>query len=113
VADTKTSVRDRRTERHKTALTRVSLSRPVARALDDALISRSTSVLDYGCVRGGDVTRLRKQGIECRGYDPAYFPSKPRKPADVVNIGYVVNVIEDQAERAKVLQRAWADGTGY
>jgi DNA phosphorothioation-associated putative methyltransferase len=38
---------------------------------------------------------------------PTYFPDKPRKPADVVNLGFVVNVIEDRAERAKVLQRAW------
>jgi DNA phosphorothioation-associated putative methyltransferase len=31
----------------------------------------------------------------------------PIGPADVVNLGYVVNVIEDRSERAEVLRRAW------
>jgi DNA phosphorothioation-associated putative methyltransferase len=93
--------------RHKTALTRTSLSRPVARALEDGLISEGTKVFDYGCGRGGDVKRLRKVGAECVGYDPNFYPDEPLRPSEVVNLGYVVNVIEDERERAQVLKRAW------
>lgn len=95
-------------ERHKTALTRVALSRPVDRALQDKLITASTTVLDYGCGRGGDVQRLTRNGITCNGYDPVFSPNAELKPADVVNLGYVVNVIEDPDERAQTLHRAWS-----
>ena len=46
-------------------------------------------------------------GIEVSGWDPAYFPEEERTPADVVNLGYVINVIEDLEERAVVLYAAW------
>jgi hypothetical protein len=32
---------------------------------------------------------------------------KPQTPADVVNLGYVINVIEDTAERREALINAW------
>ena len=97
-----------RVQRHKTALGRALLSRPVTRALEDGLISSETTVLDYGCGRGGDVDRLQKQGIACVGYDPLYRPQRTLDAADVTNLGYVINVIEDQAERTEVLRRAWS-----
>ena len=93
---------------HKTAIRRLSLSRPVALALDDGLISRNNSVFDYGCGRGGDILRLHRLGVTVTGWDPAYFPDEDRQPADVVNLGYVVNVIENLEERAVVLGAAWA-----
>jgi DNA phosphorothioation-associated putative methyltransferase len=93
--------------RHKTALRRTDLSRPIRLALNDGLISPSTSVFDYGCGRGGDLQRLREQGISCEGWDPVHRPEVPRTPAEVVNLGYVVNVIEDAEERADVLRAAW------
>jgi hypothetical protein len=37
-----------------------------------------------------------------------YAPDQPRVAADVVNLGYVVNVIDDAVERAAVLRAAWA-----
>ena len=92
---------------HKTAIQRWSLSRPVALALEDGLISTDTTFFDYGCGRGGDVKRLHKMGVHVAGWDPAYFPDEERTPADVVNLGYVVNVIEDPEERAVVLYAAW------
>ena len=92
---------------HKTAIQRWSLSRPVALALEDGLISTDTTFFDYGCGRGGDVKRLHKIGVDVAGWDPAYFPDEERTPADVVNLGYVVNVIEDPEERAVVLYAAW------
>lgn len=94
--------------RHKTALKRTELSRPMRLALSDGLISPSTSVLDYGCGRGGDIQRLREQGIPCDGWDPVHRPEGPRIPADVVNLGYVANVIEDAGERADVLRASWS-----
>ena len=89
-------------------MSRRSLSRPVALALEDGLISRNVSFFDYGCGRGGDIRRLHEMGIEVSGWDPAYFPDEERMPADVVNLGYVVNVIENVEERAVVLCAAWS-----
>ena len=91
----------------KTAISRWSISRPVALAFEDGLISKETSFFDYGCGRGGDIRRLHDMGIEVSGWDPAYFPEEERTPADVVNLGYVINVIEDLEERAVVLYAAW------
>ena len=92
---------------HKTAIQRWSLSRPVALALEDGLLSTKTTFFDYGCGRGGDLKRLHKMGVPVSGWDPAYFPDEERTPADVVNLGYVVNVIEDLEERAVALCAAW------
>ena len=92
---------------HKTAIQRWSLSRPVSLALDDGLLSTETTFFDYGCGRGGDLLRLHKMGVPVSGWDPAFFPDEERTPADVVNIGYVVNVIEDPEERAVALYAAW------
>ena len=92
---------------HKTAMRRLSLSRPVSRALEDGLIAKPRTFFDYGCGRAGDVIRLHELGIPVSGWDPAYFPEEERIPADVVNLGYVVNVIEDLEERAVVLGAAW------
>lgn len=46
-------------------------------------------------------------GVPVSGWDPAFFPDEERSPADVVNLGYVVNVIEDPAERVVVVAAAW------
>jgi DNA phosphorothioation-associated putative methyltransferase len=91
----------------RTAMARNDLSRPVAQALQDRFIVPERSVLDYGCGRGGDVRRLRELGYSISGWDPAYAPDEPLQPADIVNLGYVVNVIEDPAERASALHGAW------
>ena len=92
---------------HKTAIQRWSLSRPVALALEDGLLSTKTTFFDYGCGRGGDLKRLHQMGVPVSGWDPAFFPDEDRTPADVVNLGYVVNVIEDPEERAVALRAAW------
>jgi len=95
--------------RARTALGRVALSRPVQLAVDDRLIEAGeTEVLDYGCGRGGDVERLRRAGVLCHGWDPHHRPDGKLEPSDVVNLGYVVNVIEDLDERATTLRKAWA-----
>ena len=94
--------------RHKTAMVRTALSRPITRALEDGIITAETSVLDYGCGRGGDVARLKRLGIDCAGYDPVYRPALPQAPAQVVNLGYVINVIDDREERCRTVARAWS-----
>src|SRR5690606_9675694 len=41
------------------------------------------------------------------GWDPVHAPDHPLRHAEVVNLGFVLNVIEDPAERVEVLQKAW------
>lgn len=89
-------------------MARVGLSRPMRLALEDGLIAPGTSVFDYGCGRGGDLARLAALGYECAGWDPVFRPEGERRPADVVNLGYVLNVIERAAERAETLRAAWS-----
>ncbi|MCH7527453.1 MAG: DNA phosphorothioation-associated putative methyltransferase, partial [Planctomycetes bacterium] len=96
-----------RIRRSRTAIGRGGLSRPVRLALESELIHPDRSVFDYGCGRGDDVRLLRSLGIRCSGWDPAYRSSEPKQSADIVNLGYVVNVIEDPEERKRVLQDAW------
>ena len=60
-----------------------------------------------GCGRGEDVALLTSEGFACAGWDPAYHPDAPRDSAEVVNLGYVINVVEDPAERAATLKQAW------
>lgn len=93
--------------RHKTAIRRRDLSLPVKQALLDNVIGSATSVFDFGCGHGEDLTLLTSQGIQCSGWDPAFRPDGPRTSADIVNLGYIINVIEDTAEREDVLQQAW------
>ena len=95
------------TRADRTAIRRSSLSRPVALAVQDGLIRSERTFFDYGCGRGDDLLRLHKMGITVSGWDPAFFPEEERAPADIVNLGYVVNVIEDPEERIVVLAAAW------
>ncbi|MEQ6900784.1 DNA phosphorothioation-associated putative methyltransferase [Nocardioides sp. YIM 152588] len=94
--------------RHKTALSRGSLSRPMATASADGLLAADASVFDYGCGKGDDIRHLRTLGYSADGWDPAHRPDGVRTPASVVNLGYVLNVIESRSERADVLRAAWA-----
>ena len=93
--------------RHRTAMTRTFLSRPVQQLLTDGLLQEGTSFFDFGCGRGGDVRRLQDLGHLATGWDPAHAPSAPKLKAKVVNLGYVINVIEDQNERRQALLDAW------
>jgi DNA phosphorothioation-associated putative methyltransferase len=76
-------------------------------ALGDGLIDPAVTVFDYGCGHGQDVALLAAQGVASGGWDPVFRPDGPRRPADVVNLGYVLNVIEAPAERAATLRAAW------
>lgn len=86
---------------------RGALSRPVGRCIEHEVLTPESSFFDYGCGKGDDVTRLSAQGFAASGWDPAHRAEAPRMAAAVVNLGYVVNVIEDPVERADALTRAW------
>ncbi len=93
--------------RHKAAIPRTQISRPTQLALLTEILTPDRTFFDYGCGHGGDVERLKKKGYTCGGWDPFYFPEEPKIEADVVNLGYIINVIEDTAERREALIQAW------
>jgi len=93
--------------RHKTAIRRYAHSKPVALALGHGLIGPGVSVFDYGCGFGEDVRLLSEAGIEAAGWDPYHRPDVPPQPASCVNLGYVLNVIEDPGERTDTLRKAF------
>ena len=93
--------------RELTAILRFKHSKPVMLALSHGIIDASTSVFDYGCGRGEDVAHLESRGIQAAGWDPHYRPEAPIASADIVNLGYVLNVIEDPSERAATLLSAF------
>ena len=92
--------------RHRTAILRSSPSRPVQQALADGLITPQRTVLDYGCGHGVDVLFLRSRRIKIHGWDPYFSPKGSPHTADVVNLGYVLNVIEDRTERDQGIESA-------
>ena len=94
--------------RHRTAIGRNSLSAPMAALNAAGLLEDGVSVLDYGCGRGDDVRALRAAGIDAVGWDPHFAPDRSvLAPRHVVNLGFVLNVVEDPAERRDVLRRAF------
>lgn len=94
-------------DRHKAAISRNDFSKPVRLALEAGLLSQNTTFFDYGCGQGGDLERVGKLGYESSGWDPYYHPDESLVAADIVNLGYVINVIESQAERREALIKAW------
>ncbi len=94
-------------DRHKAAISRNDFSKPVRLALEAGLLNQTTTFFDYGCGQGGDLERVAKLGYESSGWDPYYRPDQSLVAADVVNLGYVINVIESQAERREAMLKAW------
>lgn len=96
-------------QRHKTAIGRPALSLPAKLLFQSGLVTDETSVLDYGCGRGDDVKFLKELGIPAVGWDP-YFAPEPTLLVrhDIVNLGFVLNVIENPEERKIVLSEAYA-----
>ena len=94
-------------ERDRTALRRKFLSSPVQHLLRFGFLDGAGSLFDYGCGHGDDLRLLAEMGITAEGWDPALRPRAKRAPADVVNLGFVLNVIEDADERQRTLQAAY------
>jgi DNA phosphorothioation-associated putative methyltransferase len=93
--------------RHRTAIARRDLSQPVQLLVNHRILTEADTVLDYGCGQGDDVAALTANGFQAHGWDPHYAPDGLRRLADVVNLGFVLNVIEDRHERAETLTAAY------
>ena len=93
--------------RHRTAINRHRLSTPVQSLLRHGYLSGKYSIFDYGCGKGYDVYALHTYGLDVQGWDPVYAPSQPKRPVDIVNLGFVINVIENPEERQNTLQEAY------
>ncbi|NER81300.1 MAG: DNA phosphorothioation-associated putative methyltransferase, partial [Leptolyngbya sp. SIO1D8] len=94
-------------QRHKAAIARVTASKPVRLAVEAGLFPPDTTYFDYGCGHGADIEYIKRLGLISAGWDPYYRPDETRVSANVVNLGYVINVIEDTAERREALINAW------
>ena len=95
-------------QRHKTALARYALSTPMQLLWRHGYLDGQYSVFDYGCGRGDDLSALKQRGVNANGWDPHYAPEGPKQLSDVVNLGFVLNVIEDLDEREEALRSAFA-----
>ena len=95
-------------DRQRTALRRAQMSSPMRHLLRFGFLDGTHSVFDYGCGRGDDLRLLATMNVSAIGWDPVYRPDSRRVPADVVNLGFVLNVIEDAAERRDTLMAAFA-----
>ncbi|MGL5065643.1 MAG: DNA phosphorothioation-associated putative methyltransferase, partial [Microcoleus sp.] len=94
-------------ERHKAAMFRNSLSKPLSLVSESDLFADGMTFFDYGCGYGSDIKFVAERGYEAAGWDPYYQPDTPQIAADLVNIGYVINVIESLGERREALLNAW------
>lgn len=92
--------------RHRTAIQRYEPSRPVKSLLVNDLLTNKT-FFDYGCGHGDDLAALQNLSIEANGWDPHYQPDNEKIPSQVVNLGFVLNVIEEEQERKKTLSDAY------
>ena len=105
--DSPAETETREVERHRTAIKRYDLSKPVKQLLERGLLRKTDTLFDYGCGHGMDIEALVNLGYVANGWDPAFRPAMPKTPAAVVNLGYVLNVIEDPAERIEALRGAY------
>jgi hypothetical protein len=94
-------------ERHRTALARCELSKPVRTLLEYGQLRTTMTFFDYGCGQGADIEGLRQLGHFAEGWDPTHRRDTSKTEADVVNLGYVLNVIEDPVERLETLLDAF------
>jgi len=94
-------------ERHKTAINRNQLSHPMQVLARHHYLNGEFSVFDYGCGKGDDIRELEAHGIDVSGWDPVYRPNERNSSKDIVNLGFVLNVIEDRNERTQTLFNAW------
>jgi DNA phosphorothioation-associated putative methyltransferase len=94
-------------ERHRTAIKRYDLSKPVKIFLGKGLLRKSDTFFDYGCGHGMDVEALNSLGYSASGWDPVFRPRAAKVSATVVILGYVLNVIEEPQERIATLKESF------
>lgn len=95
-------------QRYLTALVRYGFSAPIQMLARFGFLDGSRSVFDYGCGRGDDLRGLQENGIQALGWDPHFAPENQKKLSNIVNLGFVINVIEDFNERIEALQGAYS-----
>jgi DNA phosphorothioation-associated putative methyltransferase len=93
--------------RHLTALSRCNLSAPMQCLARHGFLDGAFSVFDYGCGKGDDIRNLTANSIPVSGWDPHYAADQPKQAADIVNLGFVINVIESYQERLEALLGAY------
>ncbi|WP_413698562.1 DNA phosphorothioation-associated putative methyltransferase [Psychromonas sp. KJ10-10] len=98
---------DKNIDRHKTAIVRHELSAPMKSLAKSGFLEGDYTVFDYGCGRGDDLRELEAHGLDAIGWDPNFQPDNDKVSSDIVNLGFVLNVIEDQDERLEALLKAW------
>jgi len=84
---------------HLTAISRRTVSKPMADLDRKIRITDCYSRLDYGCGRGHDADHYRMDK-----YDPHYYPDMPVGTFDLITCNYVLNVIESVVEKARVIR---------
>jgi len=94
-------------ERHRTAIDRNQLSAPMQVLAKHDYFDGEYTVLDYGCGKGDDIRELEAHEVDCIGWDPVHQPENDLENCDIVNLGFVLNVIEDKDERIDTLKRAY------
>lgn len=83
---------------HKTAISRSKLSTPTKYLLDNDLLTGT--VLDYGCGRGDDISRLLSEhGMNIHGYDTHYAPMLRDGLYETIICNYVLNTIAKKTQR--------------
>jgi hypothetical protein len=66
-------------ERHKTAMTRYDLSKPIKSLLEYGMLKAGTTIFDYGCGQGSDVRDLQALGHQAEGWDPVHWADVGRR----------------------------------
>lgn len=94
-------------DRHLTAIDRNQLSQPMQILARHNYLNGDFSILDYGCGKGDDLRELEAHGLDISGWDPVHNPEGSLINSDIVNLGFVLNVIEEREERTETLIRAW------
>ena len=94
-------------DRHKTAIRRHDLSKPMKCGIRDNIVQKKYDIFDYGCGYGEDITYLKDNGYKATGWDPVFAADNNMHESDVVNLGYIINVIEDPKERADTIKKSF------
>jgi DNA phosphorothioation-associated putative methyltransferase len=94
--------------RHLTALSRTNLSAPMQSLARYGFLNGANTLFDYGCGKGDDLRNLQDNSISANGWDPYYSPESEKLQADLVNLGFVINVIENFQERETALKTAYS-----
>ena len=94
-------------KRHRTAINRDKLSAPMQSLARHGYLSGDNTVFDFGCGKGDDLLELEAHGIDAHGWDPVFKNDSKKRKSNIVNLGFVINVIEDRDERVSVLKEAY------